>query len=88
MSIYRYREHLDLEEVDTARFGKWIAVRSTSRWSKGRERSALYERWELDHTLLDVVVIDEGDGLPIGRPTLTVVRDKYSACIPGLALSF
>jgi putative transposase len=34
------------------------------------------ERWELDHTLLDVVVIDEEDGLPIGRPTLTAVRDK------------
>jgi putative transposase len=88
MSIYRYIEHLDPEEVDTARFGKWMARQKHQQVEQGPRPERPNERWELDHTLLDVVVIDEEDGLPIGRPTLTAVRDKYSGCIPGFALSF
>lgn len=88
MSVYRYIERLDPEEVDTARYGKWMARQKHRQVEAGPRAGRPNERWELDHTLLDVVVIDEEDGLPIGRPTLTAVRDKYSGCIPGVALSF
>lgn len=88
MSVYRYIERLDPEEVDTARFGKWMARQKHQQVEQGPRAGRPNERWELDHTMLDVVVIDEEDGLPIGRPTLTAVRDKYSGCIPGFALSF
>lgn len=76
MSIYRYIERLDPEEVDTARFGKWMARQKHQQVEQGPRPERPNERWELDHTLLDVVVIDDEDGLPIGRPTLTAVRDK------------
>ncbi len=33
------------------------------------------ERVELDHTPLDLIVVDEEDRLPIGRPTVTLALD-------------
>jgi len=35
------------------------------------------ERVELDHTVLDLIVVDEEDRLPIGRPTVTLALDVY-----------
>jgi len=32
---------------------------------------------ELDHTVLDLIVVDEEDRLPIGRPTVTLALDVY-----------
>jgi putative transposase len=58
MSVYRYIEQLDSEEVDTARFGKWMARQKHHQVEAGPRVERPNERWELDHTLLDVVVKD------------------------------
>jgi len=47
-----------------------------------------YQRVEIDHTPLNWVVICDRTGLPLGRPTLTVVIDAYSGYILGFYLSF
>lgn len=41
--------------------------------------------WQCDHTRADIMVVD-GQGDPIGCPTLTTVIDTYSRCIVGLHL--
>lgn len=46
------------------------------------------ERAEIDHTLLDVVVVDDETRTPISRPWLTVCMDDYSRCVLGFELSF
>jgi len=46
------------------------------------------ERVELDHTPLDLIVVDEEDRLPIGRPTVTLALDVYSGLPVGLHVGF
>jgi len=46
------------------------------------------ERVELDHTPLDLIVVDEEDRLPIGRPTVTLALDVYSGFPIGLDVGF
>jgi len=46
------------------------------------------ERVEIDHTPLDLLVVDEEDRLPIGRPTLTLALDRYSGFPTGLHVGF
>jgi len=46
------------------------------------------ERVELDHTVLDLIVVDEEDRLPIGRPTVTLALDVYSGLPAGVHVGF
>ena len=43
---------------------------------------------QIDHTPVDLVLVDETWRKPIGRPWLTLAIDVYSRCIAGLHLSF
>ncbi len=42
---------------------------------------------QMDHTLVDLIIVDEEYRKPIGRPYLTVAIDTYSRCINGFYLS-
>lgn len=42
---------------------------------------------QVDHTVTDVIVLDEETRLPIGRPYITVVLDVYSRAVLGFYLS-
>lgn len=46
------------------------------------------ERVEVDHTMLNWVVICDRTGLPLGRPVLTVMVDAYSSYVLGFYISF
>lgn len=46
------------------------------------------QRYEIDHTILDIVVVCPLSGMPLGRPTITVVIDAYSSYIAGFFISF
>jgi len=50
----------------------------------GRPMAAL----QIDHTPVDLVVVDETWRKPVGRPWLTLAIDVHSRCIAGLHLSF
>jgi putative transposase len=54
----------------------------------GPEVTRLLERVEIDHTPLDLFVVDMDDRLPIGRPTLTLATDRYSKMPFGFDVSF
>ena len=41
---------------------------------------------QIDHTPMDVIVVDEHDRRPIGRPQLTIVIDVFSRMILGFAI--
>jgi putative transposase len=43
---------------------------------------------QIDHTLIDVIVVDDLYRAPIGRPYLSVAIDVASRCVLGLLLSF
>lgn len=42
---------------------------------------------QIDHTKVDIILVDPMDRRPIGRPWLTVAIDVYSRCIAGIHLS-
>ena len=42
---------------------------------------------QIDHTLVDIILVDPIDRLPIGRPYLTIAIDVYSRCIAGFILA-
>jgi len=44
----------------------------------GPAPTEILERVEIDHTVLDLFLVDVDDRLPIGRPTLTTALDVYS----------
>ncbi|MBD7993919.1 transposase [Arthrobacter sp. Sa2CUA1] len=45
------------------------------------------EQVQVDHTVIDVIVVDERERQPIGRPYLTVAIDVYSRCIIGMVVT-
>ena len=42
---------------------------------------------QIDHTDVDLIIVDSVDRLPIGRPWITVAIDVFSRCIAGFHLS-
>ena len=51
------------------------------------EASAPFEVFQIDHTPVDLIVVDVYQRLPIGRPYLTVAIDVFSRCIAGFCLT-
>ena len=73
---------------DYKRLGPEYA-RNRWRYSLGGDTSTrVLERVEIDHTWLDLWVLDPKTGVPIGRPWITVVIDRFSGYILGFHISF
>ena len=83
MTIRRYISKLDPYEVDVHRLGKHAANKKHRVAGGVLVVAGILDRWEIDHTLLDVLLVDEETGLVIGRPYITIVLDKYSRMIMG-----
>ncbi len=74
--------------LDYKRLGPAIA-RNKWRYSlAGDQSTRIMERVEVDHTILDLWVLDPKTGIPLGRPWITVLIDRYSGYIIGLYISF
>lgn len=87
-SIYRYLQNLEKYEVDAARMGKAAANRKYRGVFGTQKAKKILERWEIDHTPLDMIVYDEDTKMPHGRPWLTAIIDKHSRMIMGVYISF
>jgi putative transposase len=86
--FYRIVGQFDEYDVVAARYGKKYANDLFRSVGKGPVATKILERVEVDHTKLDVMVIDEDSGETIGRPTLTILLDCYSRMILGLYIGF
>jgi putative transposase len=73
----------------SARHGRDAALREfRSAGRRLRVADGPLARAEIDHTELDIFVIDDTYGLPIGRPHLTACIDNYTRCILGIYVGF
>lgn len=73
---------------DVARFGSAYA-RNKWRYSlRGTTATRVLERVEVDHTQIDLIVVCDRSGLPLGRPTITVAVDAYSGYVISFFVSF
>lgn len=87
-TIYNWLDQLHQDIVDGARLGA-DAARVKYRMVTGSVKTReVLERVEIDHTPLDLLVIDAITAIPIGRPWLSLAIDRHSRMIMGFYISF
>lgn len=87
-TIYRWLDRLQHDLVDASREGA-EAARMKYRAAIGSVKVGnVLARIEIDHTPLDLIVIDSLTKLPLGRPWLTMAIDSYSRMVVGFYISF
>jgi putative transposase len=87
-AVARVLKDRDQYEILVAREGKAEADRVMEAVREGPQGSYPLESVEIDHTLLDIVVIDDQRKIIFGRPWLTALLDRYSRCVIGFCISF
>lgn len=87
-TIARRIAQLDPIDTYTAIYGKAAARRKYQQYGQMDYPTVPLERVEMDHTTLDVIVVDEQDSLPLGRPTLTTVFDTATRYPIGIYIGF
>jgi putative transposase len=75
-------------EVVARREGERAAKRKFRQVTGMVKVSRILERVEMDHTPLNLFVVDQESWLPLGRPVLTVAIDRRSRSLLGYWLSF
>lgn len=75
-------------EIDKARFGVGYARAKYRTTVEGVQAVRAMERLECDHALLNWVIVCDRTGLPLGRPTLTIIIDSLSGYVVGIYVSF
>lgn len=84
----RLLRELPAFDVYCARYGRQAAI-VKFRSVKGHTiTNAPLERGEIDHTPLDLFVVDEETFLPLGRPYVTLCIDDFTRCILGVYVGF
>lgn len=87
-TLYRKVASLDPFAVTAARHGRKVATERYHAVRLGPRPTRPLERVELDHTRVDLMVVDTATRLPLGRPWLTSMLDGYSRMVLGMYLSF
>lgn len=87
-TVFRKIKKLDPYLVAKARHGERYADQQYKVCSSGPRPTRLLERVEMDHTKLDLFVVDDRTGMVYGRPWITVAIDVYSRSILGYFISF
>lgn len=87
-TIYRRVDEIPPYVRDRKRVGPAYA-RNKWRYSlTGDMSTRILQCAEVDHTLLDLWVIDPRTGVPLGRPWITILIDRYSGYLLGIYISF
>lgn len=86
-TLYRRFAELDGTESDKRLLGRDEAANRARTALGGPNVRHIFERVEVDHGQLDIVLYDPIRGVPLGRPWLTVAIDYYSKMILGFYLS-
>nr|WP_193988258.1 Mu transposase C-terminal domain-containing protein [Lelliottia steviae] len=74
--------------VAVARHGKFKADQWFAHCAAHVPPTRILERVEIDHTPLDLILLDDELLIPIGRPYLTLLIDVFSGCVLGFHLSY
>lgn len=85
-TLYRYLRDLDPIYVSTAKNGKHATKREFRMAIGMVHAKSVNDRWEIDHTPVDVLLVDDETGLVIGRPWLTIVIDRFSRMVVSYVL--
>jgi putative transposase len=87
-SFLRHIRRRGRYEVLAARHGANAAERIFRSSNQTIEKFAFNECWEMDHTVLDVIVVDKATGLSLGRPRITIAIEYVTRAIVGFDIGF
>lgn len=83
--------HQEFDEytITERRYGKLAAERDFRGVIGRKERpTRIMQRVELDHTILDVIAVDDNTFVLLGRPVICIAIDTLTRCIVGFSLGF
>ena len=86
-AVMRRIAALDPHAGTVAREGRDAARPLESAGGRVPPVSGVLEQVQIDHTVVDLIVVDERHRLPIGRPYVTVAIDVFSRSIVGLVIT-
>uniref|UniRef100_UPI001F021E0F DDE-type integrase/transposase/recombinase n=1 Tax=Falsiroseomonas oryziterrae TaxID=2911368 RepID=UPI001F021E0F len=87
-SVYRECRRIDAFTRDFCREGKHAARQRWRPVGSGPVVTRHNEVWEIDHSWVDAIVVDEDSGLPIGRPLVTSVIDRGTRAVMFVCIGF
>lgn len=87
-SFRRLSQEVSAYQRDRVREGPTFAAHKWRHAVGGVYATRPLERVEMDHTVLDIYVVDDERWVPLGRPTLTMLVDSFSNYIIALYISF
>lgn len=87
-AVYNIVRKLDPYQVRKARYGERLAKEMYDPVKQGARSTRSLERVEIDHTKIDLMVVDPVMRLPVGRPWIITALDHYSRVITGAYISF
>jgi putative transposase len=85
--VYKNKNYSKFEE-DVGRLGLTKAKLKNDVFMRIRSPAYALDEIEIDHCLIDLIVVDERSRRPIGRPWLTVALDRATRMVLGVHLSF
>lgn len=87
-TIYRRIKLEAIDKVVAGQRGREEAERLCMPVVRGPRAMYPLHMVEIDHTVLDCIVLDSDHNVPLGRPTITAALDRYSRMIVGFHISF
>lgn len=87
-SFYNRIDKLSSYDVFVRRFGRRKADMKFGHKGSIIKPERVMQLVEIDHTPLDIILLDDVNATPIGRPYLTLLKDVYSGCLIGYHLTF
>jgi len=86
-TIRRRIENIYNKAIDDKLKSRHASKQYTEFFGRFPETERPHAIWQIDHTPVDLIIIDEIYRKPIGRPYLTIAIDTHSRCIPGFCLT-
>jgi putative transposase len=87
-SVRRSLSRIDKYTLLCTRFGRRKADVKYRPTGSSPQTTRHNEVWEIDHTTVDLIVIDAATGMAIGRPTVTVAIDRHTRMVTGFHIGF
>lgn len=81
-------ERIDAFDCYAARYGHLAATRKFRSVLHINVTDRPLECAEIDHTKLDLIVVDDASYMPLGRPYVTICIDRDSRCVLGIYVGF
>ena len=87
-AVHRTIARIDLYTLEATRKGRRSADHRFRPVGSCPQTTRHDEVWEIDHTPVDAIVVEDTTGLPIGRPLVTMCIDRHTRAIIGFHIGF